>query len=617
MTARAALLLSALAFVAGCNDPGSGGGSVAASTAAGSTTPGAATPSGSGPLAQKAEAFEQVMGAQHLGLGQVQDARIDPATGAVIRMGGAPSRCLWTGVYAGAQAMRYRATNDPRSLARLEQALWTLHDLHEITGYPGAVARGFDDPAIETNGWPASGRFAGLAYNKGHTSRDQYAGWFYGIAQGFDHVQDPALRQALQDDVRAVCDLLMANDLKLKTPWGPQGTVETFFSLRPDDFYQDQITPQTWATVDDFPFNLITKSVPYSQPLADAIKQARIPPVRAGEALRAVFFFTVAEHVTGDPRYGVYKRDLLFNRGYLQVIEDYGTILDDIFHGRNLVVVERALRQLFGAIGQIGAAYLQATGKSALVTQLLVPLASSALGNWLAQVVTDLLDWIHNPGNQGTLQRIVQHAQVAALILNVAGQQQASQKLTQALQQYGPYLNHQGLIDFARTVRSHLGTNLTTLPMAAMIRIEPDAQVVARYRGILDRGWYYVQGDHNPIVNLVHAANGNVPGANDVPHSIEALRRFPVDLSYREVDNSNWPGLVVSPWPDRMGRVGNHALVPDYFPIDHRAPDVFPWRGHPRQIKGGSNAPNVFAAPLGYLSAYWLARDLGLVGPND
>ena len=34
--------------------------------------------------------------------------------------------------------------------------------------------------------------------------------------------------------------------------------------------YQDQINAANWAKVDDFPFNLITKSVPFSQPLADA-----------------------------------------------------------------------------------------------------------------------------------------------------------------------------------------------------------------------------------------------------------------------------------------------------------------------------------------------------------
>ena len=86
----------------------------------------------------------------------------------------------------------------------------------------------------------------------------------------------------------------------------------------------------------------------------------------------------------------------------------------------------------------------------------------------------------------------------------------------------------------------------------------------------------------------------------------------------REIDNSNWPGLVVSPWPDRFGRVGGHALEPAYFPVNARAPDIFVWRGHPRRIKSGTNAhANMKVAPLSYLYPYWLARHLGVIGPGE
>jgi hypothetical protein len=605
------LALAGLLF-AGCGGSSSGGGS-SSSTAAGSTAP---VVTAVGPLTKKALNFEKTMKSQHLGLGQVQDVRVD-ASGAVTRMGNAPSRVLWTGVYAGSQAMRYRATNDPDALANLEAALWTLHELHEITGKPGVIARGYDLPSIETNGWPGAGRFSQYNHNKGKTSRDQYAGWFHGIAQGFDHIQDPTLRQALQDDVRAVCDKLMADDLAMKTPWGPNNTPEVFFQLKPDYFYQDQINAHTWATVDDFPFNLITKSVPYDPQLAAAIQNVSVPPVRAGEAMRAIFFFTVAEHVTGDVRYGDYKRQLLFQRDYLQVIEDYLTITDDLLHGRNLQVAERAVRQLFDAITQILSAYLRATGTSSLITQYLIPLVANSLSGWLADLLTDLIAWIHNPSSASTVQQLVAQGRIVALLLNLFGQQQLAQDINQALTTYGPHLNHQGLIDLARTVRSHLGANLTLLPLASTMRLEQDPTVVARYRAVLDRYWAYLATDHNPIVNLVHHGYGAQFGIDDVAHTLEALRRYPTDMRLREVDNSGWPGLVVSPWPDRFGRVGRIALTPEYFPIDHRAPDIFPWRGHPRQIKSGANRPDHHVAPLGYLAPYWLARDLGVITAAD
>lgn len=609
-------------IAAGCGGGGGGGGASAAaavsSGTASATTSGAPTSSGPvavGPLTRKALEFEKTMQAQHLGLGQVQDVIVDPS-GTVQRTGGAPSRLLWTGFYTASQAMRYRSTQDPDALANLERGLQTLHDLHEVTGYPGAIARGYDLPTIETQGHPAGGRFAGYNYNKGTPSRDQYAGWFYGVGHGFKHLQDPALRQALIADVRAVCDILQGNDLQMSSPWGPTGAVEDFFNLRPDYFYQNQINPQTWATVDDFPINLITKSIPYDPQLAAAIQTASIPPIRSGEALKALFFFTVAEHVTGDPKYTAYKQQLLFQRDYLNTISRYLTMTDDLFYGRNLQVAEDALKQLFQAVGDIVQAYLVAQGQSALVTQLLLPITTAGVSGWLSDLVVDIIAWIHDPNNQGKLQSWVQRLQFGSAILSLVGQQKLAGQINTFVTQYGQNLGHQGLIDLAKTMRSHLGVNLNLMPLTLMIELETDPQVKATYRTWIDRNWEFLQADHNPMVNLLHQGYGT-PSPTDMPHTLETLRRFPTDMSMREVDNSNYPGLVRSTWPDRFGRTGQHSLQPEYFEIDERAPDIFPWRGHPRQIKTGSNNPNVKVAPLGYLMPYWFARDLGLLGLSD
>ena len=622
-TSLSLLAGASLSFIAaGCGGGGGGGnGSAAAAISSGSpsaTTSAGTTSSGPiavGPLTRKALEFEKTMKAQHLGLGQVQDVVVD-ASGTVRRTGGAPSRQLWTGFYAASQAMRYRSTQDPDALAQLQSSLQTLHDLHEVTGYRGAIARGYDLDTIETRGYPAGGRFAGYNYNQGTPSRDQYAGWFYGIGHGFKHVQDPALRQALIDDVRAVCDILQAGDLQMSAPWGPTGQVEDFFNLKPDYFYQNQINAQTWATVDDFPINLITKSIPYDPQLAAAIQTAQIPPIRSGEAMKALFFFTVAEHVTGDPKYGAFKQQLLFQRDFLNTIDRYLTMTDDMFHGRNLQVAEDALKQLFQAVGSIVQAYLVAQGQSAFVTQLLLPITTAGVSGWLSDLVVDVIAWIHDPNNQGKLQRWVQRLQFGTAVLSLVGQQKLAGQINTFVTQYGQNLGHQGLIDLAKTIRSHLGVNLNLMPLTLMIELETDPQVKATYRTWIDRNWEFLKEDHNPMVNLLHHGYGT-PGVDDLAHSLETLRRFPTDLSMREVDNSNYPGLVRSTWPDRFGRTGQHALQPAFFEIDERAPDIFPWRGHPRQIKSGSPNPDVKVAPLGYLMPYWFARDLGLIGVGD
>ena len=54
-------------------------------------------------------------------------------------------------------------------------------------------------------------------------------------------------------------------------------------------------------------------------------------PIRSGEALRALMFFKVMAEVTGDQAIeDYYRNELIGNRQFLQVIQDYGTIADDI-----------------------------------------------------------------------------------------------------------------------------------------------------------------------------------------------------------------------------------------------------------------------------------------------
>ncbi|MCA8924865.1 MAG: hypothetical protein KDD82_23850 [Planctomycetes bacterium] len=599
----------------GCSGGSSrGGASTAAAVTSGQTSSTSSSQPAAGPLHQKALGFETTLQAQHVPHGQVQDVLIDP-NGNVVRTGGAPSRCLWTGVYAATQAMRFQATGDPQALAQMETACWTLHDLATITGYPGVIVRGYDDAAIESRGYPGTGAYAGLNYNQGKPSRDQYAGWFYGVGAAFDLIQDPALRQALEADVRAVCDLLIAKDMVLEAPWGPQGTLERFFTLAPDYFYQDRINPQSWATVDDFPFNLIARSVPYSPQVAQALRSAPYPKIRAGEGLRGLFFFTVAEHMTGDPRYTQWKQTLI-QRGYVEALDKFGTIGDDLLYGKNMAAVEEAVRDLSNVLAVVLQVWLSNQGTLGGVVSQLLPLATPQISAWIASSVVRLLNWLHDPNNQQRLQAILNDVRLFSQVLNLIGQQSLAQQIDGFLAQYGSNLTQQGLIDLARTIRSHLGVNLSFMPLSLMVQFETDPQLLASYKTAMHRSWEYLATDHNPVVNLLHHGYSQT-GADDVGHSIQALKNFHDDMSMREIDNSGWPGLVVSPWPDRFGRVGNHAIQPLYFPVDARAPDIFVWRGHPRQIKSGANQPDLKVAPLSYLYPYWLARHLGVIGPAD
>ena len=117
-------------------------------------------------------------------------------------------------------------------------------------------------------------------------SRDQYTGWFYGVALSWDLIQDAQLRDALREDVRAIANNLMKNDLALTAAFA--GPAKVHFNLNPDVLIDEPITAQSWAQMDDFPLNLIAKSTPYSPALAAQIQTIKFPAMRGGEALRAM-----------------------------------------------------------------------------------------------------------------------------------------------------------------------------------------------------------------------------------------------------------------------------------------------------------------------------------------
>lgn len=241
-TKLSCLIFVVLTAAVGCNSSSSSPPAFAGSgtVTGGATAPGG-TPGGSGPLLQKAIAFQSLMAKQHLPNGLAQDVTLD-ASGQVVARSG-PSRCLWTGFYAASQAMRFQTTGEPDALQAMETSLWALHNLQEITGTPGVICRGFDEPRFQ-QGIQGSGRFSQFNYDRGSPSRDQYAGWFYGVGMCWNEIRDPALKAALETDVRAVCDSLMANNLVMKAPW--DGQVRKFFNLNPDGINVDGVTAQSW-----------------------------------------------------------------------------------------------------------------------------------------------------------------------------------------------------------------------------------------------------------------------------------------------------------------------------------------------------------------------------------
>ncbi|MHC4391480.1 MAG: hypothetical protein ACYS22_09185, partial [Planctomycetota bacterium] len=347
------LVLSLLVPATGCLELG-GGGSGSGGGGGGSTNAGISA--GTGPLAQKADAFEQAIQQHHTPEGLIFDMYLD-AQGQVQAYSGTSDAQIWTGCYVGAEALRFRATADPAAIVNMERSLWAMHDLQDITGEPGYVARSFADAQFMSRGNPGTGRHAGRNW-RGGPARDQYIGTMFGYALSWDLIQDPVLKQTVLQDVRQIADRLMRDNLALTVM--VNGVPETYFSLDPTWAGLDNITAADWAKVDDFPANLIAQAVPYDPALATALAQLRLPPVRGSQFLHALSFFRTAAYITGDPVYeDYYQNELIGRRDFLQGLETYTMFLDSVFAGEQLHLVEQVLLDINQNLTAVVQAMLQ------------------------------------------------------------------------------------------------------------------------------------------------------------------------------------------------------------------------------------------------------------------
>lgn len=129
---------------------------------------------------------------------------------------------MWTGTYLGSQALRYGVTGDVQASANVHRMVWALHHHLKVTGRPGFLAR-YRAPraplVYEGDKWcygpeghrchrVEEGSYAGDFWF-GDTSRDQYTGWFFGMAMAYDLSDDEEIRRMIRADVTEVLSALI------------------------------------------------------------------------------------------------------------------------------------------------------------------------------------------------------------------------------------------------------------------------------------------------------------------------------------------------------------------------------------------------------------------------
>ena len=150
---------------------------------------------------------------------------------------------IWTGHYLAAEAFRFQVTGEPQAFDNLWTALRGIRALVDVTGsnllarclVPVAWEENVNKRGIITeeheNGIYTSTIGGQAYYWVGNTTRDQYAGVFFGLGVAYDMVNNAEVRSFIQQDVTRLLDFLLQNDWAVRMPGGE---ISTVFIGRPD-----------------------------------------------------------------------------------------------------------------------------------------------------------------------------------------------------------------------------------------------------------------------------------------------------------------------------------------------------------------------------------------------
>ncbi|HOI92717.1 MAG TPA: hypothetical protein PLK28_19600 [Candidatus Rifleibacterium sp.] len=571
---------------------------------------------GAGELLEKARRFDNLVAAEHIPRGLV--VNLQPIEdGQQLRYRSAGDSTIWTGAYIAAQVYRYRVTSDTAALDNLEKALRAFVQLHEMADSTGFVGRALgtreelgNSPDIQ----PGVGSYSHLFF-KADTSRDQYTGIFMGCALAWPLIRDEQLRRDLQKMIGAAAHNLKQNNLALKVQIN--GISPSTFDLNPDYAYQDRITPEEWAKVDDFPANVFAAAMPYSDRLARIVARFQPPPVRGGEALRALLMFQTACNITQDPELTAFFNEELLNRRQLHVTaSETAQLLSDLYLGRNLPVVENRINGLFKAIGKVFVNILAMRAgipdSLALWAEPVTILPVVCISQTATDKILNILDFFRQPGAFAVFNLLAEKLVGYAASLKMFKAERAARKLQKKAREIRGFATS-NIDEFSDTMRSYVGCNLGFFALLGILDQPADPRLRQSALAILPRSFEPIADEANSMYTFITAAfSGHSVNTQLLKAARQTLQLYPEDQLSRRFDHSQT--MRHSLWPDRFGRYGRQSI--DLIPINQRAPHIFIWQEPPRMLITGSD-DRTRIAPVGYLLAYWFGRHHGLLTKTD
>jgi len=263
----------------------------------------------------------------------------------------------WTGTYLAAEALRLMATRSPDSERMVETLVESVHELFEITGEAGSMARIWahqgEDPLLDAlydaNDWShhLTTFQGGSAFWHGWTSRDMYAGIMVGLGLAYDALSSETHREMIRQDV-----VPLAMELIKERPQVPV-TVRFHFAgdwqeqellfdmqhvvLVPDEMVNGRVFIQigTDDSSSDYNASELLGAREFLPNFTTALGQVPLfgpllPPIpRPGSAMMLANFMRVALQVTeGDPSWASERAAIdahyQANRdGWLEIMKQY------------------------------------------------------------------------------------------------------------------------------------------------------------------------------------------------------------------------------------------------------------------------------------------------------
>ncbi|MGE3311940.1 MAG: hypothetical protein AB7O66_18395 [Limisphaerales bacterium] len=261
-------------------------------------------------LAEKAEYFEDEIERfiKRTPLGYLSEVGLGaPGDRSKIIYSDSDNDGLWTSMYGAGECFAFAATGKPEFARRARQAFEALRFLQKVTqGGPHSPPKGYVARTIRPVEWPDpnAGRLErdretradgdrlwkvyeprwpksadGKWYWKSDTSSDELDGHYFFYARYHDLVADDAEKERVREVVRDLTDHLVDHDFQLVDH---DGTVTRWGVFGPASLNND---PNWWAE-------------------------------RGLNSLSMLSYLAVAEHVTGDAKYGRAARNLIDQHGY-------------------------------------------------------------------------------------------------------------------------------------------------------------------------------------------------------------------------------------------------------------------------------------------------------------